>query len=338
MTLKINNKKFDFFNSFSLQLRYNSVGSAFSFVAYFNPDNTEHKQLLKPLRYARCIVEHEGETLITGTLLNNSFKSAPVKQLVSISGYSVTGVLEDCETFEPLQSNGLTLKEVAEKLLKPFNISMVIADAVKAKMDETFTVTTANEKQSVKSYLTELAAQKNIIISHTAGGSLLLTVANASQKPLIHFDGSIPGTELSLSINGQAMHSIIKVVAQADTETANTAENTVTNPFVPVYRPKLVVQSSGTDNDTEQAAKNVRADELKNIKLTITTDRWMIDGKVIKPNMVISVTDPELFLYKKTNWFVESVKLDGDSSKTTAVLECVLPEVYNGNEPHNIFN
>lgn len=338
MTLKINNTKFDFFNRFSVQLRYNSVGSAFSFDAYFNTENDEHKKLLKPLRYARCVVEHEGETLITGTLLNNTFKSAPQKQLTSLSGYSVTGVLEDCETFEPLQSDGLTLKQVAEKLLKPFGISMVIADAVKTKMDETFTVTTANEKQSVKSYLTELAAQKNIIISHTAGGSLLFTVANASQKPVLHFDGGIPGTEMSIAINGQAMHSEIKVVAQADTESANTAENSVTNPFVLVYRPKLIVQSSGTDNDTLQAAKNVRADELKNIKLTISTDRWLIDGKVIKPNMVISVHNHELFLYKKTNWFVESVKLDGDSTKTTAVLECVLPEVYNGNEPVNIFN
>lgn len=321
-----------------MQLRYNSVGSAFSFDAYFNTENDEHKKLLKPLRYTRCVVEHEGETLITGTLLNNTFKSAPQKQLTSLSGYSVTGVLEDCETFEPLQSDGLTLKQVAEKLLKPFGISMVIADAVKTKMDETFTVTTANEKQSVKSYLTELAAQKNIIISHTAGGSLLFTVANASQKPVLHFDGGIPGTEISIAINGQAMHSEIKVVAQADTESANTAENSVTNPFVSVYRPKLIVQSSGTDNDTLQAAKNVRADELKNIKLTISTDRWMIDGKVIKPNMVISVHNHELFLYNKTNWFVESVKLDGDSTKTTAVLECVLPEVYNGNEPVNIFN
>lgn len=338
MTLKINNTKFDFFNGFSVALKYDSVGSVFSFDAYFNPDNAEHKLLLKPLRYARCVVEHEGETLITGTLLNNTFKSAPKKQMVNLSGYSVTGVLEDCNTFETLQSDGLTLKQIAEKLVKPFTISIVISDAVKAKMDEVLTVTTAKESQSIKSYLTELAAQKNIILSHTAGGSLLFTLANASQKPVIHFDSGIPNTEISLSINGQAMHSDIKVVAQADTETANTAENIIKNPFVTVYRPKVVVQSSGTDNDTEQAAKNVLADELKNIKLTISTDRWLIDGKIIKPNTIISVTDPELFIYKKTNWFVESVRLNGDSNKTTAVLECVLPEVYNGKEPVNIFN
>lgn len=338
MTLKINNSKFDFFNRFSVTLRYDSVASAFGFEAYFNTDNAEHKQLMKPLRYARCVVEHEGETLITGTLLNNTFKSAPAKQAVQLSGYSVTGVLEDCETFEPLQSNNLTLKEIAEKLLKPFGISIAIAEAVKSKMDEKITVSTSGEKQRIKSYLTELAAQKNIIVSHTAGGSLLFTVANAKQKPVLHFDSGIPGTEMNLTINGQAMHSDIKVVAQADTESTNTAENVVKNPFVSAYRPKVVVQSSGDDNNTEQAAKNVLADELKNIKLSINTDRWMIDGKVIKPNMVISVTNDELFLYKKTNWFVESVKLDGDSSKTTATLECVLPEVYNGNVPVNIFN
>lgn len=343
MTLTINNKKFDFFNQFSLQLRFDAIASAFGFAAYFDSGNAEHKALLKPLSYARAVVEHNGEVLVTGTIIGNTFKDAPQKQLCTVSGYSVTGVLEDCEiptSLYPLQSDGLTLKQIAEKLLKPFNIGMVISDSVKAKMDKTYNVTNAKATQTIKSYLTELAAQENIILTHTAGGSLLFTEAKADLKPVQDFERGAPGLEFSLSINGQAMHSDITVIKEADIDSPNAGEATVKNNLVTLFRPKVVVQSSGDENSTEQAAKNVRAEELKNIKLSISmnTDRWLTNNKVIRPNMMISVTDAELFIYKKVNWFVESVKIDKTSEKDMAVIECVLPWVYNGGEPVNIFN
>ena len=342
MTLKINNKVFDYFNGFAVQLRFDAVASAFSFSVYFDPENADHKLLLKPLKYARAVVEHNGEVLITGTILNHTFKSGPQKSLVLLSGYSLPGVLEDCEitpSVYPLQSDGLTLKEIAEKLCKPFNISVAISESVKERMDKTFDVSDAKETQSVKSYLTELAAQKNIILTHTSVGALLFTEAKADQKPFFHFENNIPGTEYSLSVNGQGMHKDITVLKQAsDVEGANAGEETITNPFVSAFRSKVVVQSSGTDIETQQAAKNIRADELKNIKLSIATDRWEIDGKIVKPNSIISVHNNELFIYNKTNFFVESVSLKGDSKETTATLECVLPAVYNGREPVNIFN
>ena len=338
MTLKINGKRFNFFNQFSVALKYDTVASAFGFSCYYDSNNSEHRELLKPLHYQKAIIEHNGETLITGTILSNTFKDAPQKQLATISGYSLPGVLEDCEIQGALQSDGLTLKEIAEKICAPFNISVVISDSVSEKMNSTFDVTNAKETQTCKGYLTELAAQKNIILSHTSGGALLFTEAKVDQKPIHHFERGIPGTEFSLQINGQALHSEITAMKEADTEGGNAGDATVKNPFVTLFRPKIVVQSSGTDIDSEQAAKNVRAEELKNIKLTITTDRWEIDGKIIKPNQIISVHNHEIFVWQKTNWFIESVKLDGDKDKTVATLECVLPECFNGGEPQNIFS
>lgn len=341
MILKIANRKFDYFNQFSLQMRFDAVASTFGFLAYFDPENEEHKTLLKPLRYQRAVVEHNNETLITGTILSHSFKDSATKSLVSISGYSVPGILEDCEppADVALESAGLNLKELAEKFLKPFNISFTWSKSVEDKMNETYDTTECKATQKVKAYLAELAAQKNIILTHTSGGALLFTRAQADLKPVQHFERGAPGVDFSLSINGQAMHSDIRVVKQADITAGNAGDEVIKNALVPVYRPHTVEQSSGTDIDTLTAAKNIRAEELKNIKLSITTntDKWLNSEKTIRPNMIISVTDPELFLYKKVNWFVESVKLDKTSEKDTAVIECVLPQVYNGNDPVNIF-
>ena len=343
MILKIKKRKFDFFNSFQLNLKYDSVASTFSFDDYFHPENKDHRELLHIGHFHPVTVEHNGELLVTGILLSETFRGANVKKLTSLGGYSFPGVLEDCQiptSIYPLQSDGLSLREIAEKIIKPFNIEMVIDSAVSKKMNEVYDTSTANELQPIKAYLAELASQKNIILSHTPEGKLLFTRANTNKPAILDFNipegGSIPGTAMSLTFNGQQMHSHITVIKQAGS--GNAGEETVTNPFVPfTFRPKVLVQNSGDDNDTRQAAKNALAKELQNIKLKITTDRWDIDGKIIKPNNIVSVINPDIYLFKKTNWFIESINFTGNEKQTTAVLNCVLPEVYNGKAPTYIF-
>jgi prophage tail gpP-like protein len=347
MILKINdrlrNRTVDFFQRFNISLRYDSVASTFAFNGYFNPDNIEHKELYCIGHYHLCTLEHDGELLVTGYMLSENLKDTSNSQPVSVGGYSLPGVLEDCQIPRSiaLQSDGLSLREISQKLTAPFKLKTIIDPSVSAKMNEVYEKTTAKESETIKSYLTELATQKNIIITHTPKGELYYTRAKTKQTPILNYGGDgIPCPEMGLSFNGQAMHSHITVVKQASVRSGgNSGESEVRNPYVPyVYRPRVVLQNSGDDIDTEQAAKNILASELKNLKLTITTDRWQIDGKVIKPNNLITVLNPKVYLYKRTTWFIEQVDLQGDNTSTTATLTCVLPEVYSGETPKYIFS
>lgn len=345
MILKIKKRKYDFFNRFQLNLKYDSVASTFSFDCYFNPENKDHRELLHVGHFHPITVEHNEELLVSGILLSETFRDSSVKQLTSLGGYSFPGVLEDCQiptSIYPLQSDGLSLREIAQKIIRPFNLEMIIDPVVRKKMNAVYDTSTANELQPIKAYLSELASQKNIILSHTPEGKLLFTQANTKKTPIIDFNipdgGSIPGTSMSLTFNGQLMHSQITVLKQAGISGGNAGEITVTNPFVPfTFRSKVLVQNSGDDNDTRKAAKNALAKELQNIKLKITTDRFEVDEKIIKPDNIVSVINPDIFLFKKTNWFIESINFTGNEKQTTAVLNCVLPEVYNGKTPTNIF-
>jgi prophage tail gpP-like protein len=345
MELRINDRirtrKIDFFNSFNVSLRYDAIASSFQFNFLFNPDNIEHKEMSCIGHYHIVTVEHNNELLLTGYLLSQGFEDSAVKTLSAFSGYSLPGFLEDCEippSLYPLQADGLSLRDIATKIIQLFGLKMIVDSSVASKMDEVFEKTTASEGQNIKSFLTELASQKNIVISHTTKGEIHFTRAKAAQKPILYFDGGIPFTKMSLSFNGQAMHSDITVMKQADKDGGNAGEDTIRNPYVPfVYRPRVIRQSSGNDIDTLQAAKNARAAELKNLKLTIVTDRWLVDGKIIRPNNVISVLNPNVYLYKKSDWFIEQVDLTGDNTKTTATLTCVPIEVYNGQEPRYMF-
>jgi hypothetical protein len=341
---RITNRMVQFFGKFDVNLRYDSVGSDYSFEILFDPTSADHKILCAPARYNLAKVEHNGERLLTGFILGQNFQDQPVPVLNKFVGYSVPGVLERSDipiSSYPLQSDGLTLRQIATKLVTPFQITIDIDDDISDQMDIVYPKTTAEASQKVAEYLQQLCAQRNIILSHTASGHLLFTRAKADLKPIYHFEEGEPTTSITMNFNGDGMHNQITVIKQADKDGGNAGQSTVYNPYVPVdttaFRPKVIIQNSGTDNDTLKCAQHELATELKNIVLTISTDRWIINGQVIKPNQVISVTSPKCYLYKKTNFFIESVNLSGSPTETTAVLTCVPVEVYNGQVPVNIF-
>ena len=123
MILKVKDHfQVDFFNKFTIGLRYDSVGSTFSFHHFFDPKNKTHQLLWQPGHYHNVSVEHDNELLLTGTILNQKFGRGSKKKLSSIEGYSLTGVLEDSQiptSLYPLQSDGKTLVEI----IRPLNLS-----------------------------------------------------------------------------------------------------------------------------------------------------------------------------------------------------------------------
>lgn len=339
------NRKITFFNDISFSLRYDSVASSYSFSFYYDPQNSEHRMFAAVGQYQLMRLVYNGELLMTGFILSQAFNKNTKIEMAQFSGYSVPGVLEDSQippTAYPLQSDGLSLRQIAQKLLTPFQIRMDVDPSVSNLMDQVFEKTTAGATDTVKDYLCSLANQKDIVVSHTAKGHLLFTRAMTEQEPVLHFEKGVIGTSYSLVFDGQGMHSQITVMKQADDEGGNAGQYTIKNPYVPesttAFRPKVITQTSGTDINTQQAAEAELAAELKNIKLKIKTDRWLVNDKLLKPNSIITITDPELFLFEKVKLFIESVDYTGDTSVNTATLTCVLPEVYSGKIPtENIF-
>jgi prophage tail gpP-like protein len=347
-TLKISDKvktrDVKFFNQFQFELKYDSISSGFSLSFFFDPKNQEHKELANPTTFQEVKVYYFDELLLTGTKLNAKFLRDSKTNLCVISGSSKTGVLNHSQIptdLYPLQSKGLNLRQIATKLLAPFNIEIIVDPSISSKMDKVYKSSTAQENQTVAGYLVEIARGKDIVITHDEFGRLLFTKANTEGIPILNFDSTkkmFPGTSFELNFNGAGMHSDITVMKQASATGGNAGQQKIKNPYASnYYSTAIKTQNSGTDNDTLSAAQRELASELKEIPLTISTDRWIVGGKILRPNNTISIIDPELYLYSKTLFFIESISYTGDNKSTTAVLNCVLPEVYNGKTPKSIF-
>ena len=70
-------------------------------------------------------------------------------------------------------------------------------------------------------------------------------------------------------------------------------------------------------------------DELKNITLSIDIEGWQLNGFFVAPNQIITVINPNVYLFKETKWFVREVSLTANKNAYTATLNCVLPECFN---------
>lgn len=346
MNVKINHRlgvvDVTYFSGIQVSLKFDSLASTFSMNFLFNEKNRQHAELACVSHFHECILEHEGQKLINGFILDENFKERAKDELVQFAGYSKPGVLEDCDippSIYPLQSDGLTIRQVVEKIIAPFKLKMVVHSSAAGKMDQVIPVTTAKESQNIKSYITELCTQRGIIVSHTTEGDLLFTKANTEGEPLFHVEKGVIATDIEMSFKGQSLHSDITIMSEANDEGGNAGEYTLQNPYVPiVYRPKVMKQTSGNDVTVEDMAKNALAAELKEaIRLKVTIDRWKVNGKFILPNNVITVISPKCYIYKKTPFFIESIDYTGDPKKQVAVLNCVLRDVYDNDFRPNIF-
>jgi len=375
MTLEVGGYKLDLYNSVDVSLRYDSVASTFGFMVYFNPYSAEHKNIFLPGKYSVCKITHMGQLLITGVLLNTTFNDSAIEQLTPISGYSKTGVLENCQypttlTKQPLQLSGLNLIDTCKQLIKPFNLNVIVSDNVKTAAENLYQITEIKENQSIKDYIAQLAIQRNIILSHTPGGDLLLTRGNGNKTPIYNFDGSNQikngsdgvWTDMGLTFNGDGMHHLINVIGQADAPggSNNMPDSLVFNPYVQLgvtallpfgplqipfvptkyttgFRPRVEVQTVGAETTAPLYARNLLGQEVKNVRINITIDRWDLNGKVPMPGDLITVTNPRLFLYQKTKLFIEQVNFKGDETKEIATLSCVPYEAYTNDTVINIF-
>jgi prophage tail gpP-like protein len=341
MILNVGNRRLNFWSKYTVSLRFDSIASSFSFSYYYDNTTRTNTDISAVLDYKKCSLIENGFTLLTGTILNHGFNSNTEKELSSISGYSLPGILNDVVVppdLYPLQFDGLTLKEITKKLAFRFGIKFIIMPSVSRVMNEVIPQTELGPKEKIGEFLGKMASDRNIILSHSPEGFMIFTKADTEAVSVFDFNGDGIATKKSLSINGQGMYSQITALAESEETPSNAAEETLENPYVKQFRPIVVVQGSGNDTTTKQVARTALGQQLKNIKLTIEVSRWQDkNGNLWQPNTIITVVDPDLKIFKKSKFFVEGVTFVGDENGQTAVLSCVVPEVYSEKDVVSIF-
>lgn len=372
MQIKVNGKFYNYFNAVVISTTLDTIASIFTFTAFYDQDNPDHKILFKPLSYYKIEFFHDEDTggglIMTGTITHHSFKSTKEKNLVQISGYSLPGVLDDCQipySLYPLESDNRTLAQIVARLITPFHLNVITYPVVTKEASQLIAKTVAKVDETIKDYLCKVANQKNVVISHDIHGNVILFRPDISAATKLTLTGQNT-LEMELAIDGTKIHSDITCLRQPSrSKGENQFEgeedggvsggsfigeedglgigqskvfkiesiNMVKNPLVAAYRPMVRRLTKLSFYDTNRAALNMRAAELKNIRVVFSLDHW----EPISVGDIIEVLNPEIFINNKARMVLESTIIQQSSERKTMTGVLVLAETFTGDEPQNIF-
>jgi len=334
MRIVINNQDYQNFTTYDLELNYSKIASVFSFSGLAE---TLPAQLSYPSVEIYRTNEEDGseELLLTGEILSKSETLTAKPTLTPVTGYSKTGVLEDCDMpTTSVQFDNMTLREIVEQLINPFDLEYEVTANVQADFDKKYKKTTSEVNTKVKDFINSLTSQLNIILSHTNAGKLLFTrIEVESETPAYTFiEGEAGFTAMSLAISGQNMHNFIKVVRQASSDSPDASEASILNPYISKFRPKSKILTSGDTFSVDKAARMELNTELANIKITIESLIF------VRPGKLVYISAPSLGINGYSVFLVETTSVKGTVSSETYTLNCVLADAYSDtSEIINIF-
>lgn len=101
--------------------------SAVSFSAPFDVADPVARSRFRPFSFRQCSVAVNGDALFDGTMVDVTPNADPGESKVGVSCYSRPAVLSDVcmpSTAYPLEFNGLTLSQIAERVCRPFGITV----------------------------------------------------------------------------------------------------------------------------------------------------------------------------------------------------------------------
>ena len=329
----IDGQEFRFWDSIKITRNIDTFDT-FAFGAPYDPKTSLLRDVFIPLSYKPIEITIDDELLITGTILPVNPTLSESNNSVSISGYAIPGVLNDCSiAFDkyPLEFNNQTLEQIAGTIAAFFKIQVVFTEESGAAF-ERVAITTGKKPLT---FLIELAKQRGFLLSNNAKGNLVFFKAASTGLTTTLKQGHTPLTSIEPEINPQQFYSSVTGLAP-DFLGGDAESVTINNPFLKninrpfVYKADDELTGADLQNAVKWKAGLMFASAIKyraNVQ-GLRDER----GDVWKPNTFINLTAPGVMINKETTFLIKSVDLDRGSSDT-ASLSLVLPEAYQGKIP-----
>lgn len=309
-----------------------------AFTAPWEPERREFRETFQPFTYKPLEVLVGGERLFTGTLVGVNPAVTPEARTLQASGYSMPGVLQDaCEPASawPLELNGLTLRQIAEKLLEPFGLGV----QMDADDGTPFRRVALEPDGNVYQLLVDLAKQRGLVISDTPTGALRFLRSATGGQPVAWFrEGEQPLLSVAATFSPQAYYSEITGIAKTRHGRGG-SRYTVANTKLPgVIRP-LAFTLDDTDGPDVPAAARAKLGRMfaNALSVQVEVPTWRThDGALWAPNTTVMLEAPGAMIFRSTEFVIRTVTLRQNDEATTAGLELVLPGAYSGEIPETL--
>ncbi len=253
---------------------------------------------------------------------------------VSISAYSLPGVLMDCTppaSAFPLEFYNTDLKYIARQVVRPFGLIVKFTTPAGPKFEQV----SCDVEKKVFEFLVDLAQQRNIIISDSEAGELVFESPIPPGKPVaILKQGDPTLVSVTPQFQGQNYYSHVTGIGAAVPGLPG-QQFTVKNPRVKTLRPYVFKVSDTMSMDIKSAVQAKAGRMLANMAAyTIRVPTWRDPaGALWAPNTTVKVQAPGAMINNEYEFLIRSVTLERSATGMAAALNLVIPGAFRGSIP-----
>ena len=337
VAILIDGKRFRFWDKVSISKTIDGIDTV-EFSAPFDADAPGFKQAFRPFSFQDITITVGGEPLFTGTMVNPVPVIESDKKIISVSCYALPGVLNDCTapaSAFPLEFNDQNLKEIATALAKPFGVGVKFL----ADHGPVFEQVLCAEGKKILSFLTDLAKQRNLIISSNAQGELIFLKSDDAGQPVAILEqGTSPLMGVSPTFNPQNYHSHITGIESAIVGLAGSQFTVKNKHLSDVVRPLSFSAPDTEDGNVKTAVEAKMGRMFGNmVSYNVPVATWRdVSGVLWRPNTTIKLKAPDAMIYEFYEFIIRSVEFTADSSSRVASLKIVLPGAFSGEIPESL--
>lgn len=309
----------------------------FSFSSTWNENSEQTRNAFRPFSYPTFDVYFDDDLVFTGKAMPPTPSVQPASQTINVQGYPLCGVLVDSclpPSLFPAEYSGLDLKQIAETVCEPFGIGVVVQGSVGAAFEKV----EVGLEDKVWDFLSKLAEQRNMFLTNTVDGNLLIYSPKVEAVSATFKQGEVPFISCAPEFDGQSMYSHITGYTKT-TNTADSQKYTYENKLLinkgvlRCYSKQIDDAVEGTLEESVKALAGKMFAKCVKYKLTVSGHRDKT-GRLYRENMAVSVKAPGSEIYRETKLLADEVTLTRDDrggEQTTFTL--VLPESRTGALP-----
>jgi len=335
VALTIENERFRFWDSMNITRTLDSV-STIEFSAPFEPDQAAFRERFRPFSYKDAKITVDGTRLFSGTMVAVRPQSQENSRSVSVSCYSVPGVLGDCTlpgSALPAEYDNLTLREIAQNVLEPFGIGLIFEGADGDRFER---VAIAAEER-VWVFLSDLVRQRKKVMSSTDDGRVLITdVVQTGQPVLVARQGEAgPIVSVTPAFTEQDYYSDVTGIEPVVVGTEGSIHTVKNARLTGTVRPFTFLAKDSDGGSLPEAVEAKAARMFANmVSYQVTLATWRdASGNLLQPNTTLKLEWPDAMIYSLYEFVIRDVVLSATDEARTATLTVVLPGAFTGEVP-----
>lgn len=305
------------------------------FSAPFEVDAPGFRETFRPFSFKPVVITVGGEPLFTGTMVAVAPVVENSQKVISVSGYSLPGVLNDCTppaSSFPLEFNDQGLREIAAAIASPFGVSVDF----QADQGAVFERVASEPGKKALAFLTELAKQRNLIISSTPRGRLVFWQSTEGGSPVARLQqGSAPVLSVTPFFSPQEYYSHITGIEPVIVGLEG-SQFTVKNPRLQGVTRPITFNAPDTLDADVKAAVEAKAGRMfgNMVSYSVSVATWRDpNGKLWEPNTTVKLQAPEAMIYDEYEFVIRSVEFNRERALETATLNLVIPGSFSGKVP-----